>query len=92
MRIDNIANTTFSRLKLSLTTFTRIASGRINVALDKTQMSLVDLANMNEAEVIDYLREFALQLSDIALEAKKPKASALLILAASNLKTGTDGV
>lgn len=62
------------------------------MALDKTQMSLVDLANMNEAEVIDYLRELALQLSDVALKAKKPKASALLILAASNLKTGTNGI
>jgi hypothetical protein len=46
---------------------------------------------MEEAEVIDYLLELAVELSEIALEAGKPKASALLTLAASNLRTGTGG-
>jgi hypothetical protein len=62
------------------------------VALGKTRISLVDLANMEDAEVIDYLLELAVELSEIALEAGKPKASALLTLAASNLRTGTDGL
>ncbi|GHB02480.1 hypothetical protein GCM10009069_26520 [Algimonas arctica] len=63
----------------------------MNVALDKTRISLVDLATMEEADVIDYLLELAVELSEIALEAGKPQASALLTLAASNLRTGTGG-
>lgn len=62
------------------------------MALGKTRISLVDLAKMEEAEVIDYLLELSVELSEIALEAGKPKASALLTLAASNLRTGTDGL
>lgn len=61
------------------------------MAIDKTRISLVDLANMSEAEVIEHLLELAVELSEIALQAGKPKASALLTLAASNLRTGTDG-
>lgn len=62
------------------------------MALGKTRISLIDLANMDEADVIDYLLELAVELSEIALEAGKPKASALMTLAASNLRTGTDSV
>lgn len=57
--------------------------------MNKTRISLADLANMEEAEVIDYLLELSVELSEIALEAGKPKASALMTLAASNLRTGT---
>ncbi|MGJ8559292.1 MAG: hypothetical protein ACSHX3_03565 [Litorimonas sp.] len=59
------------------------------MAMNKTRISLADLANMEEAEVIDYLLELSVELSEIALEAGKPKASALMTLAASNLRTGT---
>lgn len=62
------------------------------MALNKTRISLADLATMDEAEVIDYLLELSVELSEIALEAGKPKASALMTLAASNLRTGTGGV
>lgn len=62
------------------------------MALNKTRISLADLANMDEAEVIDYLLELAVELSEIALEAGKPKASALMTLAASNLRTGAGNV
>lgn len=62
------------------------------MALGKTRISLIDLADMDEADVIDYLLELAVELSEIALEAGKPKASALMTLAASNLRTGTDSV
>lgn len=61
------------------------------MALDKTRISLADLSKMDDAEVVEYLLELAVELSEIALEAGKPQASALMTLAASNLRTGTDG-
>jgi len=63
----------------------------MSVASDKTRISLEDLSEMAESEVIEYLLELAVELSEIALEAGKPQASALMTLAASNLRTGTGG-
>lgn len=55
---------------------------------NKTRKSLKELANMDDEEVQAYLLELALELSEAALNAGKPKASALMTLAASNLRTG----
>lgn len=56
--------------------------------MNKTRKSHIELANMDDEEVQAYLLELALELSEAALNAGKPKASALMTLAASNLRAG----
>lgn len=58
--------------------------------MNKTRKSLAELANMDDDAVQAYLLELALELSEAALNAGKPKASALITLAVSNLRTGKD--
>lgn len=43
--------------------------------------------NLSEDELLAYLVEHALELSELALKVGNPQASALLTLAASNLRT-----
>ena len=58
--------------------------------MNKTRISLAELADMKDDEVQAYLLELAVELSEAALNAGKPKASALITLAASNLRSGNN--
>jgi hypothetical protein len=58
--------------------------------MGKTRISLGELANMDDDEVQADLLELAVELSEAALNAGKPKASALITLAASNLRSGNN--
>ena len=58
--------------------------------MNKTRISLAELADMKDDEVQAYLLELAVELSEAALNAGKPKASALMTLAVSNLRSGNN--
>ncbi|GLQ22895.1 hypothetical protein GCM10007853_07690 [Algimonas ampicilliniresistens] len=56
------------------------------MASNKTDTTLDILNSMEEREILAYLVAHALELSEMALNAGQPQASALLTLAASNLR------
>lgn len=56
------------------------------MAADKTDTTLDVLNSMEEREVLAYLVAHAMELSEMALKAGQPQASALLTLAVSNLR------